>query len=78
VRWSSDDSIAAQEAKSHRVVKTPDRISVQCRTGGRATLATDALKKIGFTNAVAVIMTWGDWVKASNPNREEIIRSRWP
>ncbi len=42
-------------------------IYVQCRTGGRATLATDDLKKIGFTNPVAVIMNWDDWVKAGNP-----------
>ncbi len=42
-------------------------IYVQCKTGGRATLATASLKKIGFTHPIAVIMTWDDWVKAGNP-----------
>jgi rhodanese-related sulfurtransferase len=31
-------------------------IYVQCRTGGRATLAADDLKRIGFTNVTAVVM----------------------
>ena len=43
-------------------------IYVQCATGGRATLATDDLKKIGFTNPVAVVMNWPDWEKAGNPS----------
>jgi len=48
-------------------VDTNNTIYVQCRTGGRATLATADLKKIGFKNPVAVIMNWDDWVKAGNP-----------
>jgi len=48
-------------------VDTDKTIYVQCRTGGRATLATNDLKKIGFSNPVAVIMNWDDWVKAGNP-----------
>ena len=48
-------------------VDTNRTIYVQCRTGGRATLATATLKRIGFKHAVAVIMTWDDWVKAGNP-----------
>jgi len=39
------------------------KIYVQCLTGGRATLATADLKRIGFTNAVAVIMNLEDWEK---------------
>jgi rhodanese-related sulfurtransferase len=48
-------------------VDTSRTIYVQCRTGGRATLATGDLKKIGFKQPVAVIMNWDDWVKAGNP-----------
>lgn len=48
-------------------VDTNRRIYVQCRTGGRATLATASLKEIGFTNAVAVIMDIGKWEKAGHP-----------
>ena len=44
------------------------KIYVQCASGGRATLATADLKKIGFKNPVAVIMNWADWVKADNPS----------
>jgi rhodanese-related sulfurtransferase len=43
------------------------KIYVQCRTGGRATLATRQLKDIGFTNATAVIMELAEWQKKSNP-----------
>jgi rhodanese-related sulfurtransferase len=48
-------------------VDTSRKIYVQCQTGGRATLATQALKAIGFTNAVAVIMNFPDWEKKGNP-----------
>jgi len=47
------------------------KIYVQCQTGGRATLATRELQDIGFTNAVAVIMTFGDWVKKGHPVTRE-------
>ena len=42
-------------------VDTNKKIYVQCATGSRATLTTADLKRIGFTNAVAVIMNLGDW-----------------
>ena len=42
-------------------------IYVQCRTGGRATLAAASLKEIGFTNVTAVIMDIDDWAKKGNP-----------
>lgn len=48
-------------------VDTNRKIYVQCKTGGRATLATAALKKIGFKNAVAVIMNIDAWQKAGHP-----------
>jgi rhodanese-related sulfurtransferase len=48
-------------------VDTNRKIYVQCKTGGRATLAVAALQKIGFTNVVAVIMNLSDWQKAGNP-----------
>jgi rhodanese-related sulfurtransferase len=41
-------------------------IYVQCRTGGRATLATNDLQKIGFTNVTAVMMEIQDWEKKGN------------
>ena len=43
------------------------KIFVQCATGGRATLAAADLKKVGFTNVVAVVMNIADWEKKGNP-----------
>jgi rhodanese-related sulfurtransferase len=43
------------------------KIFVQCRTGGRATLAAADLKKIGFKNVTAVIMDIQEWEKKGNP-----------
>lgn len=48
-------------------VDTSRRIYVQCRTGGRATLATKQLQDIGFTNVIAVIMNMEEWQKRGNP-----------
>ena len=48
-------------------VDTNRKIYVQCRTGGRATLATKQLKDIGFTNVIAVIMNFEEWQKRGNP-----------
>lgn len=42
-------------------------IYVQCRTGGRATLAAKDLKEIGFVNATAVVMDIADWAKQGHP-----------
>jgi rhodanese-related sulfurtransferase len=36
-------------------------------TGGRATLATKQLQDIGFTNVIAVTMTFEEWKKKGNP-----------
>ena len=43
------------------------KIYVQCRTGGRATLAAADLQRAGFTNVTAVIMNIEDWEKKGNP-----------
>jgi rhodanese-related sulfurtransferase len=43
------------------------KIYVQCASGGRATLATASLKRIGFKNPVAVIVNTADWEKAGHP-----------
>jgi rhodanese-related sulfurtransferase len=43
------------------------KIVVQCRTGGRATLAAADLKAIGFTDVTAVIMNIEDWEKNGKP-----------
>ena len=43
------------------------KIFVQCRTGGRATLAAADLKRIGFTNVTAVVMDIAEWQKKGNP-----------
>jgi rhodanese-related sulfurtransferase len=40
---------------------------VQCRTGGRATLAARQLKDIGFTNVVAVVMELREWEDKGHP-----------
>jgi rhodanese-related sulfurtransferase len=48
-------------------VDTARKIYVQCASGGRATLATATLEKIGFSNVTAVLINWADWVKAGNP-----------
>jgi rhodanese-related sulfurtransferase len=43
-----------------KTVDMSHKIYVQCRTGGRATLAAKGLQDIGFTNVTAVIMTVDD------------------
>ncbi len=48
-------------------VDTTRTIYVQCRTGGRATLATKQLQDIGFTNVIAVIMNFDEWQKKGHP-----------
>jgi rhodanese-related sulfurtransferase len=48
-------------------VDTSRRIYVQCRTGGRATLATKQLQDVGFTNVIAVIMNMEEWQQKGNP-----------
>jgi rhodanese-related sulfurtransferase len=48
-------------------VDTNRKIYLQCASGGRCTLAAESLKKIGFTNVVAVIMNLGDWEKKGYP-----------
>lgn len=50
-----------------KAVDMEKTIYVQCRTGGRATLAAADLKRIGFTNVTAVIMDIQDWEKKGNP-----------
>ncbi len=50
-----------------KTVDMNHNIYVQCRTGGRATLATNDLRKIGFTNVTAVIMDFQDWKTKGNP-----------
>jgi len=51
-------------------VDTSRTIYVQCQTGGRATLATAALKEIGFSHPIAVVMDWAEWVKKGYPNEK--------
>jgi len=48
-------------------VDTNRTIYVQCASGGRATLATAELKKIGFKKPIAVIMNFSEWEKKGNP-----------
>jgi len=48
-------------------VNMAQKIYVQCRTGGRATLAAASLKAIGFTDVTAVIMDIDEWQKKSLP-----------
>ena len=43
------------------------KIYVQCAGGGRATLAAEQLKKIGFTNVTAVVMDLAEWQKKGLP-----------
>ena len=43
------------------------KIYVQCRTGGRATLATKQLQDIGFTGVIAVVMNFDEWKKKGHP-----------
>ena len=40
---------------------------MQCRTGGRATLAAKQLKDVGFTNVTTVVMELADWQKKGHP-----------
>jgi len=48
-------------------VDTNRKIYVQCRGGGRATLAAKQLKDIGFTNVTAVVMDLAEWQTKGYP-----------
>lgn len=43
------------------------KIFVQCKTGGRATLAAKDLQNIGFKNVTAVVMDIDEWAKKGHP-----------
>ena len=43
------------------------KIYTQCASGGRATLAAADLKKIGFTNVIAVVAETKDFEKNGFP-----------
>ncbi|MBW2056504.1 MAG: rhodanese-like domain-containing protein [Deltaproteobacteria bacterium] len=43
------------------------RIIVYCKTGGRSSLATSTLKRLGYTNVASMSGGWKAWVKAGNP-----------
>lgn len=43
------------------------RIFLYCKTGSRCSLATHSLKKLGFTNVVAVDMKYKSWEDARYP-----------
>jgi rhodanese-related sulfurtransferase len=43
------------------------RIVVYCQVGGRGALATETLKRMGYTNAVNMGGGWGEWLKAGYP-----------
>ena len=50
--------------------KIPDqnaRIYVDCKSAGRATLATKTLNDLGFKNAVLMDSSYENWVKAGYP-----------
>ena len=46
---------------------TSKRIFVYCKGGNRSALATYSLKKLGFSNVVAVDMKFTDWESAEYP-----------
>jgi rhodanese-related sulfurtransferase len=50
-----------------KAVNMKAKIYVQCATGGRATLATADLKKIGFKNVIAVVANTEDFEKKGFP-----------
>ena len=50
--------------------KLPDKnakVIVYCKVGGRGTLATDTLKKMGYTDVVNMAGGWKAWAKAGYP-----------
>ena len=50
--------------------KLPDKnakVIVYCKTGGRSSLATDTLKKMGYTDVVSMAGGWVAWAKAGYP-----------
>jgi rhodanese-related sulfurtransferase len=46
---------------------TSKRIFLYCKSGSRCALATHSLKKLGFSNVVAVDMKFKDWEGAGYP-----------
>lgn len=50
---------------SHPIAKQRDALYVvYCRTTNRAIMATESLKKIGYTNVHALTVGFPEWVKA--------------
>lgn len=50
--------------------KLPDKnaqVIVYCKTGGRSSLATDTLQKMGYKNIVSMAGGWNAWTKAGYP-----------
>ena len=50
--------------------KLPDKnakVIVYCKTGGRSSLATDTLQKMGYKNVVSMAGGWVAWSKAGYP-----------
>ena len=43
------------------------KIVVYCKSGGRSSLATQTLLKMGYTNAVSMAGGWGAWEQAGYP-----------
>lgn len=46
--------------------KQDAHIIVYCQTGGRSALATEALNKIGFSNAVSMVGGFKAWTESGN------------
>jgi len=46
--------------------KQDAHIIVYCQTGGRSALATEALNKIGFSNAVSMVGGFKAWAESGN------------
>jgi rhodanese-related sulfurtransferase len=48
-------------------IDTNTKLTLYCKTGGRAALAAKSLRALGFTNVIAVDMKIDEWMKAGYP-----------
>ena len=65
LEWYADPT--TPYAKPELTTKRDGRIIVACASGGRSALATETLKKMGYTNVVNMAGGFNEWSKQGFP-----------
>ena len=66
LEWYADPT--TPYAKAELTTKRDARIIVACASGGRSALATETLKKMGYTNVVNMTGGFNEWSKQGFPS----------